>query len=122
MAQQRQLLVMACSATKRQDDGKIPALERYDGSTYRVLRNFLRQSAWPRSLSVAVLSARYGLIGGLAQIEGYDVRMTRALADSRKSGTTEILRNWAIRDSLPSNTPKNRFSRPSESSGVASAR
>lgn len=98
MESSRRLLVLSCSATKRQDGGKIPALERYDGSTYRVLRNFLRESAWPESLSVAVLSAKYGLIGGLTQIEGYDLRMTRDLADKRKSGTTEILRNWVVGD------------------------
>lgn len=97
MAQPRQLLVMACSATKRADEDFIPALERYDGSTYRVLRAFLRRSSWPSSLSVAVLSAEHGLIGGLAQIKNYDQRMTRALSEKWRADpeTAETLRRWS---------------------------
>lgn len=94
MGSNRRLLILSCSATKRADDDQIPALERYDGSTYQVLRNYLRQSVWPASLSIAVLSAKHGLIGGLAQIKGYDERMTRDRADGWKAASTKTLRDW----------------------------
>ncbi len=95
MASNRQLLVLSCSATKRDDEGKIPALERYDGSAYRVIRSFLRHAAWPEALSVAVFSAKHGLIGGLAQIENYDQRMTRDLSAKWRAISTKTLYGWS---------------------------
>ena len=73
----RHLVVLSCSATKFHTLGGLPAIDLYDGPMYRVLRSFLRESIWPSLLFVAVLSARYGLIGGLASIEYYDQKMDR---------------------------------------------
>jgi hypothetical protein len=73
---EKKLLVLGCSQTKRDAPGLLPAIDRYDGSSYRVLRKFLRNREWPRNLSIAVLSARYGLVGGFTSIEDYDERMT----------------------------------------------
>jgi hypothetical protein len=73
---QKQLLVLGCSATKVATEGFLPAINLYDGPTFRVLRSFLRDYHWPQSLSVAVLSAKYGIIGGLSHITAYDLRMT----------------------------------------------
>ena len=91
----RKLLVLGCSETKREAPGLLPAIERYDGSSYRVLRSFLREREWPPGLSVAILSAKYGLVGGFTGIENYDERMTpaRALEWAPKCGRT--LKNWA---------------------------
>lgn len=72
----RKLLVLGCSETKRNAPGLLPAIERYDGSAYRVIRKFLRSREWPKELSIAILSARYGLMGGFTSIEDYDERMT----------------------------------------------
>ena len=94
MGSDKQLVVLSCSAKKRDDDGPLPALERYNGPLYKVLRSFLREAAWPSSLSVAVMSAEYGLIGGLAQIEDYDQRMTRDLSDKWRPGSTKTLQAW----------------------------
>src|SRR5215218_7582810 len=94
MGSDKQLAVLSCSAKKRDDDGPLPALERYNGPLYKVLRSFLREAAWPSSLSVAVMSAEYGLIGGLAQIEDYDQRMTRDLSDKWRPGSTKTLQAW----------------------------
>jgi len=73
---QKQLVVLGCSATKVVTQGSLPAINLYDGPTFRVLRSFLRDYYWPQSLSVAVLSAKYGIIGGLSHITTYDQRMT----------------------------------------------
>lgn len=72
----RQLLVLGCSQSKRETPGLLPAIDRYDGSSYRVLRSYLRERQWPTSLSVAILSAKYGLVGGFTGFEDYDERMT----------------------------------------------
>jgi hypothetical protein len=37
------MLILACSRRKRPDEGLLPAIERYDGPAFRVLRHFLRE-------------------------------------------------------------------------------
>jgi hypothetical protein len=91
----KQLLVLGCSQTKRDSPGLLPAIDRYDGSAYRVLRNYLRECEWPGQLSVAILSAKYGLVGGLTEIELYDQRMTKEMAASLAPGCTATLTAWA---------------------------
>jgi len=90
----KQLLVLGCSQTKREAPGLLPAIDRYDGSSYRVLRNYLREREWPPNLSVAILSARYGLVGGITRIEGYDQRMTPSKALELAPQCAQTLGDW----------------------------
>ena len=85
------MVVLGCSATKVETNGLLPAINLYDGPTFRVLRSFLRQNAWPPSLSLAVLSAKFGLIGGLAQIPYYNRRMTPVRAERLSPSVTASL-------------------------------
>lgn len=91
----KQLLVLGCSQVKRDAPGLLPAIDRYDGSSYRVLRSYLRQRQWPSNLSVAILSAKYGLVGGFTGIEDYDERMTPARASEWAPSCLETLSSWA---------------------------
>ncbi|MEQ1823429.1 MAG: tRNA-guanine transglycosylase DpdA [Fimbriimonadaceae bacterium] len=91
----RQLLVLGCSDRKRGVSDLLPAIDRYDGPYYRVLRNYLREHDWPRNLSVAVLSAEYGLVGGLTRIKDYNKRMTRSLALGKAEDCCKTLSAWA---------------------------
>jgi hypothetical protein len=91
----KQLLVLGCSQTKRDAPGLLPAIERYDGSSYRVLRSYLRERDWPDQLSVAILSAKHGLVGGLTEIETYDKRMTAKMAADLAPECSATLTNWA---------------------------
>lgn len=88
------LVVLGCSATKRQVGGQLPAVSLYDGPTFRVLRTYLREYRWPARLSVAVLSAKYGIIGGLSHISPYDQRMTPSRAEELASGVNRTLWQW----------------------------
>ena len=74
-------LILSCTQAKRSDAEFLPALERYEGPPFRVVRRFLAQ-ADPvlRDVAIYVLSARYGLIAGHTPIEDYDRRMTPARA------------------------------------------
>ena len=70
------LLLVACSARKRAEPtNPVPALERYDGVLFRVVRKWLRQtpSAPP---DVLIISAKFGLIDSTMPIPDYDQRMT----------------------------------------------
>lgn len=92
---QKQLVVLGCSATKVATQGLLPAINLYDGPTFRVLRSFLRDYDWPQSLSVAVLSAKYGMIGGLSPIATYDQRMTSDQAAKLATTVSKTLQDWS---------------------------
>lgn len=92
---EKRLLVLGCSQMKRACDGYLPAIDRYDGSTYRVLRKFLRDNQWPSNVSIAILSAEYGLFGALKGIQNYDKRMDAATAQEKAPACCETLNEWA---------------------------
>ena len=71
----KRCLVLSCSRAKRRDSGLLPALERYDGPLFRVLRKYLRLNP-EAQLSILILSARFGLITAGTPIPYYDQRMT----------------------------------------------
>lgn len=76
----RYLLIIGCSQRKRPDPGLLPAIERYDGVNFRVLRKARRERYWPENLDVLILSAKYGLLEPETEIEDYDLKMTRQRA------------------------------------------
>lgn len=73
------LLVIACSQKKTSKDTPVPAIERYDGPAYRVLRKYLREfpDAAP---TVVILSAKFGLISSDHPTPPYDCRLSRESA------------------------------------------
>ncbi len=73
------LLVVACSKRKRTHPGVLPAIERYDGPVFRLLRRFLTQHP-SISSRIYVLSAEFGLVPCSHPIPVYDRRMTRTRA------------------------------------------
>lgn len=91
----KQLLVLSCSHVKRDSGCALPAIDVYDGPAYQVLRKYLREHDWPVDLSVGILSAEHGLLGGLEPIEVYDRRMTQDRAMALRSQCQETLSNWA---------------------------
>ncbi len=90
----KQLLILGCSQTKRDCEGLLPALDRYDGSQYKVIKKFLRDNQWPSDLSIAILSAQYGLFGSLKGIENYDLRMTPVMAEKKAAECSVIMKKW----------------------------
>jgi hypothetical protein len=92
----KSLLILGCSATKRLDPGTLPAVERYDGPLYRVLRGWIRETPdHADRLDVAILSARYGLIDGCSPIEDYNQHITLGRAQRlRRDIATLTRRQW----------------------------
>jgi hypothetical protein len=81
MRTQKRLLVMACSARKFQSPEMLPAIERYDGILFRVLKRWMhRNDSYPTWLDIVILSAEYGLISPEIPIPYYDRKMDRARA------------------------------------------
>ena len=77
------LLILACSATKREDGGYMPAIDRYDGPLWQTVRSHAGDR---KMLKVAVLSARYGFIDSRSPVQNYDSRLTTDLADRMIAG------------------------------------
>ena len=77
------LLIISCSQRKIQTDKALPAIERYDGPTYRCLRKFREaqtDKAFPNNLRILIISAKYGLIMPETEVRNYDMKMTAARA------------------------------------------
>lgn len=70
------LLLLSCSQRKRLDSCELPAIDRYDGPSFRLLRRYLRQNS-SKPVEVKILSAEYGLISADASLPYYDRRMTK---------------------------------------------
>ena len=86
------LLIISCSERKielpvkpeykNRSTIEIPAIDLYDGPTYRCLRKFRdtdkfpNNHGFPYNLRILILSAKYGLIFPETEIENYDLKMT----------------------------------------------
>lgn len=87
------LLIVSCSRAKRPDAGTLPALDRYDGPTFRMLRK-ARQAGLLGAVDVMILSARHGLIPDGWMIPDYDQCMTPARAAELAGEVTLALWRW----------------------------
>ena len=73
MNYKRRLLILSCSQRKHTSHELLPAIERYNGPLFFVLRRFLRECpCQAMQLDVYILSAAYGLIPGDFPIKWYD--------------------------------------------------
>ncbi len=85
------LLIVSCSQRKRPDPNPLPAIERYDGPTYQVLRKARREGYWPAGLEVLILSAEFGLLKAESPILNYDRRMTESRVAELKPAINQAL-------------------------------
>lgn len=86
------LLILACSKRKRSDIELLPAIERYDGPIFRLLRRFLRQPT-SASLDIYILSAEFGLISQDRLIPDYDRKMTKQRSQQLQPEVVNKLRS-----------------------------
>lgn len=90
------LLIISCSAAKKHNHEPMPAIERYDGPAFRVVRKALTDGVIEPDTAIRIVSARHGLISGSEWIRDYDQRMTLTRAKELASAvTTEMLR-WFL--------------------------
>lgn len=86
--------MLGCSARKVKTPGLLPAIERYDGPVYRIIR--AHKAAGHRLPAILILSAKYGLIPSNHPIHFYDLEMTDRIAASLKNSTTrkDLRKAW----------------------------
>ena len=71
------LLFLSCSQQKRTTPDLLPAIERYDGPAFRVVRNFRRDNFAEKSIiDIFIISAEYGILEASKEIPFYDRRLT----------------------------------------------
>lgn len=74
-------LILGCSRTKINNPEEIPALNRYDGPTFKVVRRFLADKSHDdKDIDIYILSAAFGLIHSSTPISDYDLKMTPDIA------------------------------------------
>lgn len=87
----QRLLIISCSRRKTQKLQLAPAIERYDGPIFRLVRRFLN-SEKPEQLNVYILSAEFGLIPSTEPIPNYDRQMTQERAQDLKPSCDTALK------------------------------
>jgi hypothetical protein len=87
----RRLLLVSCSQRKRRTRALLPAINRYDGPAFRVLRRYLVGQSTAQ-LKVLILSAKWGLISGDTPLPYYDQQMTGRRARELRPLITKQLR------------------------------
>jgi hypothetical protein len=94
------LLLIACSNRKVKTQKLIPALERYDGGTYRVIRKMQREIGFPRNVEIKIVSAKLGLIDASERIPYYDQRMNKQRAKELGPKVHKELRKYIAKNRI----------------------
>lgn len=92
------LLLIACSNRKLHTKRLLPAIERYDGGTYRIIRKAKREGYFPKDVNVKILSAKFGLIDLLKPIPYYDQKMNRDRAKELSPLVMRQLKDLVMRE------------------------
>ena len=69
------LLVQSCSATKSDAENPVPALDRYEGYFYKIIKKAKREGELDPGIDICILSAEHGLLEPDDMITAYDRRM-----------------------------------------------
>lgn len=83
------LLILSCSAKKAENTELLPAIDRYSGVLFSVLKKALRENPnLSNKLQILIVSAKYGLIRADTKIPDYNLKMTPQNAALQKETNT----------------------------------
>ncbi len=99
----KRIVIISCSQRKKTDENILPAIERYDGPNFRLLRKYLSLST--DKLDVYVLSAKFGLLSYTTEIPFYEQK----LSNQQFHELTEASRIQANRFFAETEKPKEVF-------------
>ena len=71
----KHLLIISCSGRKDKSEGKMPAIDRYTGVFYSVIKKLKREGKFPGNVDVLIISAKFGLLKPNEPIGCYDLKM-----------------------------------------------
>lgn len=86
------ILLVSCSKAKDDHPIPMPAIDRYNGPAFRVIRKAMQEGYWPDDVTLLialqgaqhVVSAEFGLLTADGPIPWYDRKMTPARATELK--------------------------------------
>ena len=87
-------MILSCSNAKKKSKGSLPAIERYDGINYRIIKKLQREGNFPADLDVVIISAKYGFLTPDIPIEYYDQKMTKERALELQSKVSSKLNEF----------------------------
>ena len=91
------LLLLSCSSSKRPYPAEsIPAIERYTGVFFKVLKKWQREHPMSSGPNVLIISAQFGVLAPETPIPYYDQRMTPARAALLAPSIQRALRKQLI--------------------------
>ncbi|MBS1791326.1 MAG: hypothetical protein JST85_26675 [Acidobacteria bacterium] len=94
------ILLLSCCERKNTSPRLLPALERYDGPAFFVLRKFLsEQPAQATGLDVYILSAKFGLIAATQPIPYYDLLLDAKRCIELQATIRKQMQRWSQRPS-----------------------
>jgi len=85
------LLVQSCSNRKRDAANRLPALERYDGYFFRIIKKAIDDGALRNDIDIMILSAEFGLLDTGDLIPMYDRKMTIQRAEELRNDVVNTL-------------------------------
>jgi len=92
----KNLILISCSKIKKKNKELMPAISRYDGVNFKVLKKHF-PSAIPDNLDILIISAKYGLLKSEDAIEYYeqkmDIEIAKGLCEEVLEGLKEIFMN-----------------------------
>ncbi len=90
----KSLLIISCSGRKIKTPGRMPAFERYDGQSYRIIRKAIREGCFRANLDILIISAKLGLLRWDEEIEDYDLLMSKEQAHKLRPSIQENLESF----------------------------
>jgi len=84
----KQLLVLACSARKHGNLEVMPAIERYDGVAFRMLKKTPYDTD---NVDIMILSAKYGLLYPSQYIPDYNLKMRSDIVPKLKPQVHQVM-------------------------------
>ena len=90
----RSLLIISCSDRKIKMPGRMPASQRYDGQSYRIIHKAMRECCFPANLDILIISAKLGLLCWDEEIEDYDQLMSKEQARKLRPSIQESLESY----------------------------
>ena len=69
------LLIQSCSATKRDAENPVQALDLYNGYFFKIIKKAVRAGRFSSKFDILIISAKYGVLDPDDEIEYYDQRM-----------------------------------------------
>jgi hypothetical protein len=85
------IMIISCSSSKNSSNGEMQAIERYEGTTYKIIKKARNEGYWPQDTHIFIVSAKYGLISEQSLIEPYDQKMTKERAIELRSKVSAAL-------------------------------